>query len=73
MEEEFPWKRVWFKIGVINENGYVMVFLDDAVLVRRSPDMKGDFFPDSRLDRINRFYSTGNEIFASKRTRAIVA
>lgn len=57
MEEEFPWKRVWFKIGVINENGYVMVFLDDTVLVRRSPDMKGDFFPDSRLDRILEFLS----------------
>ena len=42
MEEEFPWKRVWFKIGVINENGYVIIFLDDTVLVRRSPDMKGD-------------------------------
>ena len=57
MEEEFPWKRVWFKIGVINESGYVMVFLDDTVLVRRSPDMKGDFFPDSRLDRILEFLS----------------
>ena len=57
MEEEFPWKHVWFKIGVINENGYVMVFLDDTVLVRRSPDMKGDFFPDSRLDRILEFLS----------------
>ena len=57
MEEEFPWKRVWFKIGVINENGYVMIFLDDTVLVRRSPDMKGDFFPDSRLDRILEFLS----------------
>ena len=57
MEEEFPWKRVWFKIGVINENGYVVVFLDDTVLVRRSPDMKGDFFPDSRLDRILKFLS----------------
>mgnify|MGYP004608615585 FL=1 len=55
MEEEFPRKRVWFKIGVINENGYVVIFLDDTVLVRRSPDMKGDFFPDSRLDRILEF------------------
>lgn len=34
-----------------------MVFLDDTVLVRRSPDMKGDFFPDSRLDRILEFLS----------------
>jgi len=41
----------------INENGYVMVFLDDTVLVRRSPDMKGDSFPDSRLDRILEFLS----------------
>ena len=57
MEEEFPWKRVWFKIGVINENGYVMIFLDDTVLVRRSPEMKGEFFPDSRLDRILKFLS----------------
>ena len=57
MEEDFPRKRVWFKIGVINENGYVVVFLDDTVLVRRSPDMKGDFFPDSRLDRILKFLS----------------
>ncbi len=57
MEEEFPRKRVWFKIGVINENGYVVIFLDDTVLVRRSPDMKGEFFPDSRLDRILEFLS----------------
>ncbi len=57
MEEEFPRKRVWFKIGVINENGYVVIFLDDTVLVRRSPDMEEDFFPDSRLDRILEFLS----------------
>ena len=57
MEAEFPRKRVWFKIGVINENGYVVIFLDDTVLVRRSPDMKGDFFPDARLDRILEFLS----------------
>ncbi len=57
MEEEFPRKKVWFKIGVINENGYVVIFLDDTVLVRRSSDMKGEFFPDSRLDRILEFLS----------------
>ena len=57
MEEEFPRKKVWFKIGVINENGYVVIFLDDTVLVRRSPDMKGEFFPDARLDRILEFLS----------------
>ena len=34
-----------------------MIFLDDTVLVRRSPDMKGDFFPDSRLDRTLEFLS----------------
>ena len=44
MEVEFPKKKGRFKIGVINENGYVAIFLDDTVLVRRSPDMKGDFF-----------------------------
>lgn len=43
MEEEFPWKRVWFKIGVINENGYVMVFLDDAVLVLQKPGYERGF------------------------------
>lgn len=34
-----------------------MIFLDDTVLVRRSSDMEGDFFPDSRLDRILEFLS----------------
>ncbi len=25
-----------------------MIFLDDTVLIRRSQDMEGDFFPDKR-------------------------
>lgn len=57
MEEEFPWKRVWFKSASSTKTVTSLVFLDDAVLVRRSQDMKGDFFPDSRLDRILEFLS----------------
>ena len=55
MDEEFPYERAWFRIEIINENGYKMVFLDNSILVNRSPDGKVDFFPDLKLDRILEF------------------
>ena len=37
---EFPYEDIFFRLGVVNENGYALLYLNDTVVLRRFPEAK---------------------------------